>query len=282
MRSRRVIQLQLEFGAAPPPSRVLTADAFVAQLVNRGVSYVRSVRFKNNRNRIITLGRDGSTLHIHSCFQECPDPVLDAVATFLKAGRRSQAYRGAIETLREYWLQKGRTGGWAAEADDAEVITSTRKLPCCGTSQQLAFLRDLYSRLNAIHFNGALPAYIQLRVSDRMESRFGHMRYHSLRTGERIALEIALNHNLFLEGNERNLLDTMLHEMTHVEAWLEHGHRAHGTVWRRIARRVGCEPRACSGRLIRRRRNRTLPIIRVPDPRWLPSLPEQLSVRRVG
>jgi len=251
---------------------VLSAEAFVAQLVLRRVRYVGCVRFKNNRNRIISLGADGSTLHIHSCFRESPDSVLDAVATFLKAGRRSQAYREAIEVLREYCIERGRAGGWAAEADDAEVIASARRLPCCGTPQQLAFLRELYRRLNAVHFEAGLPAYIHLRVSDRMASRFGHMRYHTLRGGERVALEIALNHNLFLQGNERNLVDTMLHEMTHVEAWLEHGHRAHGAVWRRIARRVGCEPRACSGRLIRRRRKGGPPITRVPDLTWLPPL----------
>lgn len=283
MRSpRRAIQLQLEFGAVTPPIRVLTAEAFVAQLVKRRVRYVERVRFKNNRNRIITLGRDGSTLHIHSCFQESPDSVLDAVATFLKVGRRSQAYREAVDAMRDYWIQKGQAGGWAAEADDAQVIASTRKLPCCGTPQQLAFLRELYNRLNAIHFDGGLPAYIQLRISDRMESRFGHMRYHTLHGGERVALEIALNHNLFLEANERNLVDTMLHEMTHVEAWLNHGHRAHGTIWRRIARRVGCEPRACSGRLIRRRKKGALPITRIPDPGWLPTLPGETGVRRAG
>lgn len=283
MRSpRRAIQLQLEFGAITPPIRVLTAEAFVAQLATRRIRFVERVRFKNNRNRIITLGRDGSTLHIHACFQESPDPVLDAVATFLKAGRRSQAYREAIEALREYWLQKGRAGGWAAEADDAEVIASTRKLPSCGTAQQAAFLRELYDRLNVIHFGATLPAYVQLRISDRMESRFGHMRYHTLRSGERVALEIAVNHNLFLKGNEQNLVDTMLHEMTHIEAWLEHGHRAHGPVWRRIAKRVGCEPRACSGRLIRRRRSGGPPITRVPDPSWLPTPPGHSGVRRAG
>jgi predicted SprT family Zn-dependent metalloprotease len=102
------------------------------------------------------------------------------------------------------------------------------------------------------------------------------MRYHVMRTGERVVLELAINHSLFLQGNETNLLDTMLHEMTHVEAWLVHGDRGHGAAWKRVARRVGCEPRACSARIIRRRRRNSPPLTRVPDWSWLPQIPQQV------
>ena len=42
-----------------------------------------------------------------------------------------------------------------------------------------------------------------------------------------------------LPGNEAILLDTLLHEMTHMEAWLTHGERAHGRDWKSIAKRGG-------------------------------------------
>jgi hypothetical protein len=68
------------------------------------------------------------------------------------------------------------------------------------------------------------------------------------------ATQLALNIDLLLPGNEKALLDTMLHEMAHVEAWLVHGHREHGRIWRDVARRVGCEAKACTHMRMRRRK----------------------------
>jgi hypothetical protein len=265
------LQLQLDFAAPPAPIRLLSPEDFLRALHSRRARSLQRVRFKNNRAQIITLSRDGQTLHIHACFREADEDALDAVSVFLSAGRRSAAYRDALHALREFWSARGDTGAWSDE-DDARVIDATRRLPSSGTPQQEAFLRDAYMRFNAIHFDSRLPLNFPMRISDRMASRFGHMRYHTMRTGERIVLEIAVNLNLFAPGNEPNLLDTLLHEMTHVEAWLLHGHRAHGATWRRIARRVGCEPRACSARIIRRRRRGLPPLVRVPDAAWLPAL----------
>src|SRR5690606_17531903 len=83
---------------------------------------------------------------------------------------------------------------------------------------------------------------------------------------ERAVLEIALNVDLMLRANDRHRLDTLLHEMAHAEAYLLHGERGHGAHWRRIARRVSCEPRACSDVRIARRRRRADPVTRVPPP----------------
>jgi predicted SprT family Zn-dependent metalloprotease len=63
--------------------------------------------------------------------------------------------------------------------------------------------------------------------------------------------------DLLLPANAEVLRDTLLHEMAHGEAWLRHGHRGHGKIWRRIAERVGCVPRALTQtRVARHRRNR--------------------------
>jgi predicted SprT family Zn-dependent metalloprotease len=88
-----------------------------------------------------------------------------------------------------------------------------------------------------------------------MSRRLGQIRF--LDGPPRRVVEIALNADLMLEANEAQRLDTMLHEMAHAEAFLVHGHRGHGAVWRRIAGRVGCEPRACTAaRIVRRRGTR--------------------------
>ena len=265
----RAVQLALDF-SAPPSVRVLSAEQFLSALSRRRARVAR-VRFKQNRAQIIALGKDGRTLHLHTCFQSAPDDVLDAVAAFLKASPRSFEYRDAIRKLREYWQFQGEQAGWLVE-DDSAVLQSVRELPCSGTREQRAFLRDAYSRFNQLYFDGRLPEDFPIRISERMASRFGHMRYHVTRAGQRIVLELAINHNLFLAGNEANLLDTLLHEMTHVEAWLQHGHRGHGPIWKSIARRVGCEALACSARIIRRRRRGSPPLERVPDRSWLPAV----------
>jgi YHS domain-containing protein len=235
---------------------MLSAEQFASALSRRRARIGR-VCFKQNRAQIIALGKDGRTLHIHACFQTAPDDVLDAVAAFLKASRRSQEYRAAIRRVREYWQWQGEQAGWLIE-EDSSVLQSVRELACSGTREQREFLREAYARFNLLYFHNRLPADFPLRISERMASRFGHMRYHVTRSGQRVVLELAVNQNLFIAGNEANLLDTLLHEMTHVEAWLEHGHRGHGAIWKRIARRVGCEALACSARVIRRRRRGAL------------------------
>ena len=264
-------QLQLDFDAAPEPRRGLTPAEFLQALRQRRVNSVQEVRFKQNRARIITLGRDGRTLHIHACFQDAPDEVLDAVVGFLKAGRRTHAFRDAIAALRAFWTAKGQSGGWAVEEDES-IIDGVRRLPSSGTRAQAEFLAMAYARFNARHFGGRLPFDFPIRISDKMASRFGHMRYHTMNDGTRIVLEIGINQNLFAQGREVDLLDTLLHEMTHVEAWLSYGHRAHGAQWKRIARRVGCEPRACSTKALRRRRRDAGPLTHVPHVSWLHQL----------
>ena len=267
---RNSVQLQLDFDAPRARVRVLTPELFLLALRRRRIRRVQRVRFKENRARIITLGRDGATLHVHACFAAADDTVLDAVALFLKADRRTTAYRDAIRRMREFWTARGVAEGWALEEDYA-IIDGVRRLPCTGSAAQRAFLGEAFARYNLIHFSGGLPQDFPIRISDRMASRFGHMRYHTMQTGQRIVLELALNQNLFAPGNESYLMDTLLHEMTHVEAWLGHAHRGHGNVWRRIARRVGCDPHACCTMVIRRRRRDAAPLTRAPDPSWLPA-----------
>ena len=222
------------------------------ELRTRGVSDVRKVRFKANRSRLISLSADRTSLNLHDCFRSAPADVLDAVATFARSLRDSPGYRRAIERMRA-WHGAQVEG---SETDDHGVG------PCCATAAQRHFLAGLYRQLNHSHFGGNLPDLLSVRLSDRMSRRLGHVSYSTGR-GERAVLEIALNVDLMLDGNEHALVDTLLHEMAHAEAWLMHAHRGHGGVWRGIARRVGCEARACSDMHIRRRRRNT-DLTRVP------------------
>ena len=131
------VQLQLDF-SVPAPVRAMSPEHFLQAMRQRRVRYLQQIRFKTNRARIITLGRDGTTLHVHACFRQADDRVLDAVAVFLNAGRRSQAYRDAVRQMREFWTRRGQVEGWGHE-EDAAVVASVRALPCSGTAQQRAF-----------------------------------------------------------------------------------------------------------------------------------------------
>lgn len=269
IRPHQAFQLQFDFAGATAAPRN-TPDSMLRLLARRGCKRLEEVRFKKNRGRIISLSKDGVTLHVHACFQDAPEDIINAVVTFLKAGRRSYAYRESIRVMREYFDKHGqRYAPITAEEEDHRVKRDIERLPCIGNSEQREFIREAYARYNAGVFNSRLPA-VRLRFSDRMRSRLGHIRYHTTSTCERIVLELALNIHLMLPGNEAILMDTVLHEMTHMEAWLIHGERAHGSDWKEIARRVGCEATACSTQVIRRRR-KGKPVICVPDRKNLPA-----------
>jgi predicted SprT family Zn-dependent metalloprotease len=269
IRPARALQLQLDFAAHSQAAR-FTPETMLRVLARRGCRRLEDIRFKNNRGRIISLSKDGRTLHVHVCFEDADDEVLNAIVTFLKAGRRSYAYRESIRVMRDFFDAHGQKYATITpEEEDFRLKRDMDRLQCVGTSDQRAFIREAYARYNAGLFNSRLPA-VKLRFSDRMRSRLGHIRYHTTSADERIVLELALNIHLMLPGNEAILLDTLLHEMTHMEAWLVHGERAHGPDWKAIAKRVGCEATACSTQVIRRRR-KGKPVICVPDRRYLPA-----------
>jgi hypothetical protein len=249
MRGVAVLDEQLSL-----PLSWLTESDFADALRQRGAGDVGKVRFKENRTRIVSVSADRSSVNVHTCFRAAPGDVLDAVATFVRAPQGSQAARRSVARMRSWW-EGQMTGG--------DFETRGMSAPCCATAQQREFLRATYERLNALHFAGRLPP-VPIRLSDRMSRRFGHVHYGRTRAGERVIEEIALSLDLMVKGNENHLVDTLLHEMAHVEAWIEHEHRDHGPPWRNVAVRVGCEPTACSAVRIRRR-SRRLPLTRVPD-----------------
>lgn len=229
----------------------LTEDEFLSALRMRGITFLREVQFRANRSRLISLSADRQRLNLHECFRAAPARVIDSVAAFATAPARSRTFHDAVERMRE-WHE-----GQVAEYGLGEPAAS------CGTTAQRDYLQRVYDQLNDSHFNGRLPRSLQIRLSDRMSRRFGHVSYARTIHGDRKVAELALNIDLLLPGNERALLDTLLHEMAHVEAWLAHGHRDHGGAWRQVARRVGCEAKACTHMRLKRRRT-TAPVVDVP------------------
>ena len=237
------------------PLAFLSEEDVLRELQARGVTDVRQVRFRQNRSRLISLSADRARLNLHDCFRAAAPDVVDAIAYFASARAATLGYRRAIARL-----QAWHEGQVRSAAQEPELPSTA----CCGTSAQLQLLAQCYRQLNRAHFGGALPELTPVRLSDRMTRRLGHVQY-GRDPDRRSIIEIALNVDLLLPGNEAALLDTLLHELAHAEAWLSHGHRGHGRTWRRIAARVGCDARACSDMRIRRRRRGTPPTDRVPQ-----------------
>lgn len=216
------------------PSSLLDA------LRDHGVRRIRRIQFKANRTRILSTSRDGETLYLHVCFRSWGQETARAIATVLHASRRSPEQRRAAAFLRACEAE------WRAAQPPSATKPQQPPRPsrCCATPEQLESLTEMYVELNRSHFGGRLPTSIPLRLSDRMTRRLGHVRYYRDEDGTRSVVELALSRRLFVSGDAEQLRDTFLHEMAHVEAWLEHGHGGHGPIWKQIARRVGCEPRA--------------------------------------
>lgn len=181
---------------------------------------------------LLSVSRDGRTLNSHACFRDAPPEIVRAVAAAV-AGRGAERRR-ALRTIR----------GWEGTRRGLERARDRKpRRPRPATDgRDTAPLRDLFDRLNRTAFDGRLPA-IPLRVSRRMTRTLGTITYAGSGAG-RAVREIAISADLLAGRNGGALEDTMLHEMAHAEAWLEHGHRGHGRVWRQIARRVGCRPAA--------------------------------------
>ena len=218
-------------------------DPILSALRARG-SAIRRVRYRANRSVLLSVSRDGRTLNSHVCFRDAPPEIVAAVVGAVTA-RRGTGTRGtALRALREW---EGTRRG----LERARRLKPRRSRKVNG--RETRPLRELFCRFNAEKFAGRLPD-IPLRVSRRMTRSLGTIRYgRGTDAGEGVAgrigagrtvAEIAISAQLIEPGNRAVLEDTLLHEMAHAEAWLLHGHRGHGRIWRRVARRVGCRPRA--------------------------------------
>jgi len=216
-------------------------DPILAALRARNSSVLR-VRYRRNRTVLLSISRDGTTLNSHECFRGAPRGIVDAIVTFVTVPRRAAEYRRALSAIQEW-------EGAARGLEQARRTRPQRRVRAGGPDAEP--LRILFDRYNAAHFGGRLPR-IPLRLSRRMTRALGTISYGEAE-GSRIVRDIAISADLLMAGNEEVLRDTLLHEMAHAEAWLRHGHRGHGKVWRRTAERVGCAPTALTRVPVRRR-----------------------------
>lgn len=244
----------------------------LAALRQRGVRGVRRVGFRCNRSTILSLSAGGGRLSLHSAFAHATPRILDALAVYLTEGTlRTPGFRRASRTIRT-WRRLERA--MAAERRRNGVRGGRRRQrrtekpapgPCCATLAQRRYLEGVYRHYNRSLFGGRLPDDVCLRLSSRMSSRLGQVKLWRDRWGRRSVIELALNADLMLPENDANRVDTLLHEMAHIEAWLVYGDGGHGEAWKEIARRVGCIDLACAGRGPRRRARGQAPTDRVPD-----------------
>jgi len=241
---------------------------FLEGLRQRGASRLCKVSFRRNRATIWSLGGGGTALNLHEGYRGAPEYILDAFAVIVRdADRGTSAYREAGRHVRQW-------PGLEAALRNARTahrrLTQGRRRsqpnypgPCCATDEQKRYVRRLYLHLNDIRFDGRLPRTLPLRLSNRFRSRLGHM-VPGLRNGKCVVLEIALNVDLMLQGNGRERMDTLVHEMAHAADWIFDGGEGHGHTWRRWAQRARCQTVTCTSSPIVQRGDRAIRIRRVP------------------
>lgn len=244
-----------------------TEIEFLEALHRRGARRVRRVTFRRNRATIWSLSGSGTVLNLHEGYRQAPASILDAFAVIVRAvPRDTTAYREAAKRVREW---PGLGPALRRARDAFRRIRSRRRPlptypgPCCATAEQKRYLRRLYLYLNDSRFDGRLPRSLPLRLSNRFRSRLGQL-VPGLCEGRRVVLEIALNVDLMLQGNGRERLDTLVHEMAHAADWLFSGGEGHGATWRRWAQHAGCQTVTCTSNPIVQRVDRGVRVRRVP------------------
>ena len=250
-----------------------TERQLLSLLHRRGATRLRSVRFKANRSTIWSLTQSGAVLNLHVAYRTAPLEVLDHFAVIARdAYRGTPEYRSAVSAVRAgegLTLELRRIARELRRRPRPQSrrrrrrSSSPRPTPCCATEEQRVYLQRLYRYLNQTRFDGRLPADMRIRLSNRMKVRIGQM-LPAVTNGVRHVIEIALNVDLMLEGNGRERIDTLVHEMAHAADWLFRGKLDHGPSWRAWARYAGCKDTACADEPIRRRGRRAVTVTRVP------------------
>ena len=247
-----------------------TERQLLTLLHRRGATRLRNVRFKANRSTIWSLTQNGAVLNLHVAYRTAPLEVLDHFAVIARdAYRATTQYRESVDAVRRWeglTLEMRRIRNEHRRRPVSAPRPrrrSIRTAPNCATEEQKVYLRRLYRYLNRTRFDGRLPEEIPIRLSNRMKARIGQM-IPELRNGVRYVRELTLTVDLMLEGNGRERIDTLVHEMAHAADWLFRGKLDHGPSWRAWARYAGCKDTACADEPIRRRGRRAVTVTRVP------------------
>lgn len=220
-RSRRDdAQLELGFNAGTPH----TAEELLARLEQLGLRRITRCRLTRNRNVMVSFG--GGELRVHEGYLSAPEPVFQAIVTFVE-GRSRAERRAAQRVILGHPIRVARPAS-RRERTHADDVGIAEKLV------------EWHRRYNSRYFQGRLRD-IDLRVSRRMKSRLGH--YTAATPGGEPA-EIAISRAHLRRHGWTEALHTLLHEMVH--QWqAETGLPVdHGPSFRRKAAELGIERRA--------------------------------------
>ena len=242
-----------------------TNTGFLDALQRRGARRIQRVTFRRNRSTIWSLSGDGTVLNLHEGYRHAPPAILDAFVVIAReADRDTYAYREAARRVRSWpGLLPALRAAQAAHRRQRRRPEPRYPGPCCATPEQKRYLKRLYLYLNDSRFDGRLPKNVPIRLSNRFRTRLGQM-VPGMFGDRRIVLEIALNVDLMLQGNGRERLDTLVHEMAHAADWLFDAGEGHGASWRRWAQRAGCQTVTCTAAPIVLRVDRSVRVRRVP------------------
>jgi len=239
-------------------------------LQRRGAGRLERVRFRANRSTIWSLTQGGRALNLHVAYRTAPLEMFDHFAVIVREGLRgTERYRAAARAVGDWDGLELELRRIRREHRRRRRRSSRRRRrapgvgPCCATAEQRTYLRRLYRYLNATRFDGRLPHDLPVRLSNRMRSRLGQM-VPGQNGGVRAVVEIALNVDLMLEGNGRERIDTLVHEMAHAADYLFDGGLGHGASWRAWAHYAGCKVTTCADLPIRHRARGVRVVTRVP------------------
>jgi hypothetical protein len=211
-------QLELTFNGGTPHN----AEELLARLGQLGLHRISRCRLTRNRNVMVSFG--AGELRVHEGYLAAPEPVLQAIVTFVE-GRTRAERRAAQRIILGHPIRVSRPAARRERTHEEDR----------GIAEQLG---EWHRRYNVRHFQGRLRE-IDIRVSRRMKSRLGH--YTAATPGGEPA-EIAISRVHLRRHGWTEALHTLLHEMVH--QWQdESGHTIdHGRSFRAKAREVGIAP----------------------------------------
>lgn len=221
---------------APEPTEAETDDlahpegSLVRRLMDVGLPFFP--RIVTHRNQQVMLSwTPGKIFRVHEGYAQAPDEVLRAIVRFVTPGTRREQRRSAREVFLAFPVER-----YAPRPERPAGAPRLRP----GDQAMLDRLRLLHGELNRRHFGGELGP-ITLRLSSRMRRRLGEIR---LERGSNRPVHIALSRRHLRRDRWEQVTETMLHEMVH--QWQAESGRPvdHGAEFRRVAARVGIEPRA--------------------------------------
>lgn len=215
----------------------MTADCaarFLEELRRLGLRGIARCRLTSNRAVMVSFrGRD---LRVHRAFIDAPEPVLEAIVTFVN--RRGAARRRARQIIVSHPVDRSGAPVRRERTHPADL----------GLVEEL---QRWHERFNREHFGGQLSS-VPLRISRRMSSRLGQYRIPAIVSEP---AEIVISRRHIQKHGWHEALDTLLHEMVH--QWQHETRRPvdHGPSFRQKALDIGIPPsatRPSSGPLKRR------------------------------